>query len=94
MTKKKIIVDREFIIHPYLVDEDLKKKKKQPKFVTEGKISPITKTQHELAADWVFMKVCREGRQEQPKIHTKEVNCRFLHHKDPYLKLGPFKVPS
>merc|ERR1711976_697358 len=92
LTKKKQVVDREYIIHPYLVDDDLKKKKKQPKFVSEGKLTQVKRMgEHELTADWLFMKVCREGRQKQPLIHTKEVNCRFLHHKDPYLKLGPFK---
>ena len=63
--------------------------------MNEGKLTQVKRMgEHELTADWLFMKVCREGRQKKPYFHTKEVNCRFLHHKDPYLKLGPFKVPS
>ena len=91
-----MVADREFIIHPYLVDKDLKKKKKQPKYVTEGKLltKSLKNAKDDLKADYIFMKVCREGRQRPRLVHTKEVNCRFLHHQNPYLKLGPFKVPS
>ena len=94
LSKKRMIVDREFIIHPYLVDNDLKKKKKQPKYVIEGKLVPLTKGTKELTGDWMFMRVCREGGRKKRIVHIKELNCRFLHHQDPYLKMGPFKVPS
>ena len=48
----------------------------------------------DLIAEWAFMKVCREGEQQKRIVKSKEKNCRYLHHKNPYLKLGPFKVKS
>lgn len=40
--------------------------------------------------DWLFLKICREGRFLPPKYQPNTF-CRFLHHGNPYLKLGPFK---
>jgi hypothetical protein len=40
--------------------------------------------------DWLFLKICREGRFLPPK-YQPNIFCRFLHHGNPYLKLGPFK---
>ena len=49
------------------------------------------KIKSESGNDWFFLKICRQdsflGRLPQPKPF-----CRFLHHGNPYLKLGPFKA--
>ena len=83
-------MDRDFIVKPYLINDDLKKKKKQPKFVVNQDFEKVD-MQEDMPSDWHFMKICRYGRQAEHRHKTKEVNCRLLHHRDPYLKLGPFK---
>ena len=43
-----------------MIDNDLNKKKKQPKFVIEGKYKlDEVKWQEKLPADWMFMETCR-----------------------------------
>ena len=93
LSKRKVPVDREYIVKPYLIDDKLNRKKKQPKFVIEQKFEKVKNYRADLAADWLFMQTCREGQRTQRKFKTKEVKCRYLHHQDPYMKLGPFKVP-
>ena len=88
-----MFADRDYIIHPYMVDDHLQRKKKQPKYITKAKLKPLN-YQNELIRDWFFMKICQGGGLNQWRNHTNNMKCRFLHHQDPYLKLGPFKVLS
>ena len=90
MSKRKKAIDRDFVVKPYLINSDLKKRKKQPKFVVEEDFEKINYNEL-LPADWFFMKTCRYGGQTRKLVKTKEVNCRLLHHRNPYLRLGPFK---
>ena len=90
MSKRKKAIDRDFVVKPYLINSDLKKRKKQPKFVVEEDFKKINYNEL-LPADWFFMKTCRYGGQTRKLVKTKEVNCRLLHHRNPYLRLGPFK---
>ena len=40
----------------------------------------------------IFMGICREGKVEVHQYYgNTKLHCRYLHHRDPYLKLGPFK---
>ncbi len=90
LTKRKNFLDRDFIIKPFLVTETLERKKKQPKFIQN--MTDFPEGLYEgLPFDHYFMEICRNGRKYDQKFKSKEVNCRFLHHADPYLKLGPFK---
>lgn len=76
---------------PYLIDDKLEKRKKQPKFTKENVFRGLDMGEA-LAFDAIFMKICRNGQLFDYTLkYDKELNCRFLHHKDPYLKLGPFK---
>ena len=41
----------------------------------------------------LFRKVCQLGSfQSASKLNIQIESCKLLHHNDPYLKLGPFKV--
>ena len=92
LAKRKVPVSREYIIKGFMIDNNLSKKKKQPKFVAEGKYNlDDVKWDESLPADWNFMETCRYGQRYPRRFKTKEVNCRLLHHQNPYLKLGPFK---
>ena len=90
MSKRKKHIDRDFVVKPYLINAELKKKKKQPKFIVEEDFEKVNYSE-ELPSDWLFMKTCRYGGQAHKLVKTKEVNCRLLHHRNPYLRLGPFK---
>ena len=60
MAKRQVPVDREYIIKPFMIDNNLNKKKKQPKFVVEGKYKLEEVVWREtLPADWMFMETCR-----------------------------------
>ena len=88
-------MDKEFIIKPYLVDENLNKKKKQPKFAVESKLKQSMDLNTDVARNWNFMETCRMGTSGlKEKQNNQTVYCRYLHHQNPYLKLGPFKVQS
>lgn len=77
------------LLKPYLVDDNLEKKKKQPKFIKENK-HHFTGTADKMVLEDYFAKVCRDGFMFWKRIKIG-LKCRFLHHNDPYLKLGPFK---
>jgi hypothetical protein len=83
---------RDFLVHPYQVGKNLQPKK------LKYQITVNTDLLHQLgqgygsrSADYWFMKTCCEGKLFPPIVMTKILNCRLLHHTDPYLKLGPFK---
>ena len=43
-----------------MIDNNLNEKKKQPKFVVEGKYKlDEVKWERDLPADWIFMETCR-----------------------------------
>ena len=62
MAKRKVPVNREYIIKPFMIDNNLIEKKKQPKFVVEGnyKLDEV-KWVEKLPADWMFMETCRHS---------------------------------
>ena len=87
LTKKKVHVDRDFLVKPFVINEDMSKKKKQPKFIKSMK----PKFHDTIPIDSLFMDTCTHGQRLTRAFQTKEPICRFLHHQNPYLKLGPFK---
>ena len=78
-------------------DEKLKKKKKYKKSLKEHqqreenyKIQYVRNFHNPVLNDQ-FSRLCR-GEQLLDANVTKDVFCSFLHHQDPYLRLGPFKI--
>jgi hypothetical protein len=62
LAKRKVPVNREYIIKPFMIDNNLNEKKKQPKFVIEGKYKlDEVKWTEKLPADWIFMETCRHS---------------------------------
>ena len=74
---------------PYLVGNDMKQKNRQPEFVQNGDIYKFN-VGDDAGFEWLFFYICKMGRFSPPVLNL-EHKCRFLHHQDPYLKLGPFK---
>jgi prolyl 4-hydroxylase len=85
-----LLPGEDFVVLPYLINDQLKKKKKQPKFIKEESFQKLD-VNLDISGDTHFMKVCRKGKLQRQKFKSKELNCRMIHHGDPYLKLGPFK---
>ena len=71
------------------MDDKLKPKKKQPEFVTNGKLFDI-KISTDRSNEWFFLSICKLGH-FLPPYRRPNQKCRYLHHGHPYLKLGPFK---
>ena len=60
LAKRKVPVSREYIIKPFMIDNNLSEKKKQPKFVVERKYNfDDVKWAESLPADLNFMETCR-----------------------------------
>lgn len=72
------------------MDKKLKAKKKHQLVVDSDLLGQLDR-KLELAGDYLFMKICSQGKIFPQRYKTKLLNCRWVHHKDPYLKLGPFK---
>ena len=108
LEKSKAIVTDKHVFSPYMLDENLERKKKQPKFVTTEKL---------IDAEHIIDAVVNDGAAKFKTdsmlkscggILRKNLNylnngvrsksegdihkCRLVHHKDPYTKLGPFKL--
>ena len=85
--KLKRSVTGEMKIHPFEIGDSLRRKKKQPDYVREVTTSD---------------RISRNGREDHfrqacnglvtNKTSSSELQCGLLHHRDPYLKLGPFKI--
>ena len=76
---------------PYKVDKNLKRKKKQPKFIEDRSIYKVKLgDQNQFGPEWLLMQTCQKGKWFTPEYNAV-YPCRYLHHNDPYLKLGPFK---
>ena len=96
LSKWQVRAQKDFLVLPYIIDENLKKKKKQPKYVTDQANGHPFVTQQSVDVDAIvkadyFSEVCRKGQVMPRKHKSKPLHCRFLHHRNPYLKLGPFK---
>jgi prolyl 4-hydroxylase len=76
-------------ILPYLLGKNLRKRKDQPDFVSGGQVvtseykSRQGKEQH-------ARRVCNGF--QNPKPNATQGKCVLLHHDNPFLKLGPFKL--
>lgn len=91
VSKKHQIMGATFKVLPYLIDENLNRKKKQPKVVTENKLE--LDFESDFVTEHYFRKLCGTGPplfMQQNKVNPPK--CGFLHHYNPYLRLGPFKV--
>ena len=79
------------MILPYLIDSDLNRKRKQPKFIRHNNLTSLAQKEA-LPFESSFMQICREGKVKTQQYYgNTKLHCRYLHHRDPYLKLGPFK---
>ena len=79
----------------YIVNKNLKRKKKQPIFIASEDILNKVNYDSDLAIEWMWFRTCQIGKGKinsyYPGIEKLWKPCRLVHHQNPYLKLGPFK---
>ena len=93
LTKHQTFIGDTFRTLPYLVNYQLKPKKNQPEFVKNKKKLYENSDGGINGIQYSHMKTCQKEKwfsQNNQAIKLKQI-CRYLHHKDSYLKLGPFK---
>ena len=90
LLKWEKMVGPNYKVLPYLVDKNLYYKEHQPQslMVNVRKIE----IENEYQRDFCFKQVCRSGLFTRVPERSNLPKCGYLHHFDPYLRLGPFKV--
>ena len=109
LEKVKSVASDKYVFNQYLLDENLNKRKKQPKYVKSDDLIDVEKITDSLKDDGAakfktdsMLKSCggktRKNMKKLRGTHHSKVSeklihkCRLIHHKDPYSKLGPFKL--
>ena len=81
-------------VHPYIVKENLQRKEKQPKefkkikWFERDEFDP-EENMRGMVREEALSRICNKVLRGNWTDHYK---CHFLHHFDPFLKLGPFKL--
>lgn len=100
--EKRGPVSRDSRTFPVPFDPKLRKKKKYKKLLS-GNLSRLHKVEtltqlFNNSIDYSdardnFFALCRDGKisNRDPNLDSR-LRCRLLHHRDPFLRLGPFKV--
>ena len=89
LLKHLTLADRDFKVLPYVVNDKLERKKKQPKVLRENNII-YAKTASQQGKEHFFRSVCNGFSFKRQAGIQYVGKCGYLHHFDPYLKLGPY----
>lgn len=94
LTQRQHHIGADHYTHPYVVDgTTLCKKAKQPKFVRNHAWKTLKGPRDNMISQVKFQRICNHQLiGEEVKAERRFHKCRFIHHSDPYVKLGPFKV--
>lgn len=78
---------------PYIIDKHLKPKKKQPSYVLDNSVLDFHLDRaDQMQQEYLFVQTCKNGRWFNSRLTGNCCPvCRYIHHKNPYLMLGPFK---
>ena len=109
LEKTQSVATDKYVFNTYLLNENLEKRKKQPKYVKAKDMIDVNKIKDSIKDDGAskfktdsMLKTCG-GKTRKNMAYLRNSNlpnvsenrthkCRHLHHKDPYSKLGPFKL--
>ena len=83
-------MDKNHRMLPYLINERLEAKKNQPEFVVKDWVNDLDGDYGKTIDEWVFTQTCQKGSWLPKRQKWTSIKCRYLHHKNSYLKLGPF----
>ena len=89
LAKYHRFTDKHHRMLTYLVDEKLYPLANQPKFVMDGSVYSLQGA-GQIEQEWMFVQTCQKGSWLPKRINFHNYLCRYLHHNNPYLKLGPF----
>ena len=108
LKKHRSVFTDNYTFKPYLLDSRLRRKKKQPKFVTGGDHLDVVKIWDSVKNDngdyartSAMLQSCggftptnhqHWSRETQLDPELDSHRCVLVHHGDPFTKLGPFKV--
>jgi prolyl 4-hydroxylase len=89
LSKTRMLADSEHQILPYFLTDKLEKAEKQP---DHKKPIEYANLGSEEGKQFYFRSVCNgfSFREYMGIVHTH--HCHYLHHNNPFLKLGPFKI--
>ena len=90
LEENESFVTGNFKTKSYLVDSKLKQKRIQPEFVMNGKSKQIKGEGHKVY-EYISFKICQQGFLDKKPALDAALSCRFIHHRNAFLKLGPFK---
>ena len=92
LEKHQTFIKNNFRTLTYMVDKQLMRKKKQPKFIEDYSVyrAQFDDNSNRRGSEWFAMNVCQNGKWMTPQLNLRYY-CQYLHHGNPYLKLGPFK---
>ena len=84
------MLGKNYKVLPYLVDKKLHPKANQPPELMTS-VHKI-EIRNDYQTDFCFKQVCRNAAFTRLPDRANLPKCGYLHHFDPYLRLGPFKV--
>ena len=90
LQKRQRVMDKNHRMLPYLINERLEAKKNQPEFVVKDWVNDLDGDYGKTIDEWVFTQTCQKGSWLPKRQKWTSIKCRYLHHKNSYLKLGPF----
>ena len=90
LQKHQCFVEKHHRMLTYMIDKKLRPKKKQPDFVTSQLVYELRGNFGRIGVEWMFAQTCQRGAWLSRQIRGALIGCRYLHHGNPYLKLGPF----
>lgn len=91
ITKKLVMSDSTYKVFPYTIDKNFEKKAKQPKVIRDNIITYVN-LQCQSGKEFYMRSVCNGFSFRAYTRQKTQFNCHWLHHRDPYLRLGPFKL--
>ena len=100
LKKRRKIAGSNFKVHPFTVGDDFEKKSKQPKFLKrkkdvldlyESKINEMNAHVGDFKENH-FRRICGGHVVGRNVTAQGPQRCLYMDHRDPYLKLGPFKI--
>ena len=94
LLKRQTLADQNFKVHAYIVDKKLRKKKKQPQFLKTSGLKKANLENYD-GIEAHSRSVCGGfSFKGHHGIIDPSLQCHFLHHNDPFMKIGPFKMET
>ena len=90
LLKWETMLGPNYKVLPYLVDNNLNYKENQPDSLMEKVRNIVIKNDYQ--SNFCFKQVCRSSAFTRLPDTVNLPKCGYLHHFDPFLRLGPFKV--